>query len=130
MPSVVALLRRQLIAVKVIAEHSCMLFQSALLYIDLEQKMNSQATMQWYLASNPRAASQWWHSRLLQTKEYRCHASSPVYVPLSLLHLKLLRQLQQHFGNINKQAEVQHIMLNHISFSLQATCTLHQPTGS
>ena len=84
-----------------------MLFQSALLHIDLEQKTNSQATMQLCLASNPRAASQWWHSRLLQTKEYRCHASSPVYVPLSLLHLKLVRQLQQHFGNINKQVEVQ-----------------------
>jgi len=40
-------------------------------------------------------------------KRVRLLCFSPVYAPFSLLRLKLVGQLQQHFGEINKQAESQ-----------------------
>ena len=45
-PSLFALLRSQLMAIKVAAEHSCMLFQSAVLCNVVQQVVHNQATTQ------------------------------------------------------------------------------------
>ena len=46
-------------AIKVAAEHSCMLFQSAVLCNVVQQVVHNQATTQLQFASNSHAASQW-----------------------------------------------------------------------